>query len=57
MASHAAYHLIKEDRKRVADFPMADYARVGPDFVQMRPKAGYDFVRCMREALRVGDTR
>jgi hypothetical protein len=35
----------------------ADYTGVGPDFVQMRAGAGYDLVRYMPEALRVGDTR
>jgi hypothetical protein len=30
---------------------------VGPDFVQMRPSAGYDLVRYMPETLRVGATR
>ena len=36
---------------------VADYTGVGPDVVQMRPVAGYDLVRCMSEALRVGDAR
>ena len=39
------------------DARFADYTGVGPDFVQMRPGAGYDLVRYMPEALRVGDTR
>ena len=34
-----------------------NYTGVGPDIVQMRPRAGYDLVRYMPEALRVGDTR
>jgi hypothetical protein len=38
-------------------FPIADYTGVGPDFVQIKPRAGYDLVRYMPEALRVGDTR
>ena len=38
-------------------FRVADYTGVGPDFVQMRAGAGYDLVRYMAEALRVGDTR
>src|ERR1039458_2029083 len=36
---------------------VADYTGVGLDVVQMRPRAGYDLVRCMSEALRVGDTQ
>jgi hypothetical protein len=36
---------------------VADYTGVGPDFVQMRPSAGYDLVRYMPETLRVGETR
>ena len=38
-------------------FLFADYTGVGPDFVQMRAGAGYDLVRYMLEALRVGETR
>ena len=37
-------------------FRMADTG-VGPDFVEMRPGAGYDLVRYMPEDLRVGDKR
>jgi len=36
---------------------IADDTGVGPDFVQMRPGAGYDLVSYMPETLRVGDTR
>jgi len=44
-------------RKEPNYFLFADYTGVGPDFVQMRPSAGYDLVRYMPETLRVGDTR
>ncbi len=39
------------------NFRVADYTGVGPDFVEMRPGAGYDLVRYMPEDLRVGDKR
>ena len=39
----------------MANFRITDYTGVGPDFVQMRPRAGYDLVRYMPEALLVGD--
>ena len=39
------------------NFWFADNTGLGPDFVQMRPEAGYDFVINMPKALRVGGNR